>query len=91
MEINTIILVFEIVYEDSTPPGYTEVSDHIIFDVKMDFITQTIFVKNGHFNPGPIHSNFAGVFSRDIICIIFTYAVLNGLDIFIKDIDSLYI
>ena len=57
----------------------------------MDFTRKAIFVKNGHLNPDPVDSNFAGVVSRDIVRIIFAYAAVNGLDIYASEIKSAYL
>ena len=92
LEMNTIMPAFDLVSDgERAPPGYSKASGHIIFDVKMDFTRKARFVKNGHLNPDPIDSNFAGVVSRDSIRIIFTYAAVNGLDIYAADIKSAYL
>ena len=83
---------FDLVFDgERVPPAYSEALGHVVFDVKMDFTRKARFVKNGHLNPDPIDSNFAGVVSRDSVCIIFTYAAVNGLDIYAADIKSVYL
>ena len=69
-------------------PGYSKASGHIVFDVNMDLIRKTRFVENRHLNPDPIDSNFAGLVTWDSVRIIFTYAAVNGLDIYAADIKS---
>ena len=92
LEMNTIMTAFDLVSDgERASPGYSEVSGHIIFDVKMDFTHKAIFVKNGHLNPDPIDSNFSGVVFRDSVRIIFTYTALNGLDIYAADLKSAYL
>ena len=73
------------------PPGYVQSSGHIIFDVKMDFTRKSRWIKDGHLPRDPIESNFAGVVSRESVCIAFTYATLNSLDIYAADIKSAYL
>ena len=85
------MLAFDLPYGDKSPPGYTEASGHIIFDVKMDFTRKARFVKNGHLNPNPIDSNFSEVVSHERARIIFTYAALNGLNVCAADIKSAYL
>ena len=88
---HTIMPAFDLVDGDRPPPGYTESSGHLIFDVKMDFTRKARFVKDGHLSPDPLDSNFAGVVSRESVRIAFTYAALNGLDICTADIKSAYL
>ena len=61
---------------------------HLIFDVKMDFKSKARFVLDGHKAPYLIGSTYSGVVSREIIRIAFTYAALNGLDVFAVDIHK---
>ena len=88
---NTIMPVFDLVDVNNQPPVYTQASGHIIFDVKMDFTRKARFVKNGHLNPDPIDSNFAGFISRNSVHIVFTYAAVNGLDMYDVDIKPAYL
>ena len=91
LEMDTIMPAFNIIDGEKPPPGYSEASGHIIFDVKIGFTRKSRFVKSGHLNSDPIDSNFAGVVSRDSVRIIFTYAVVSGLDIYAADIKSAYL
>ena len=83
---NTIMPAFNLVDRDKPPPGYWEVTRHVIFDIKMNFTRDARFVKNGHLNPDPIDSNFTGDASRDSVRIVFTYTTLNELDIYAANI-----
>ena len=49
------------------------------------------WVKDGHKTPIPEWSTFAGVVSREIVRIAFTYAALNGLPIFAADTHNAYL
>ena len=92
LEMNTNMAAFDLVSNgEGFPPGYSEASGHIIFDIKMDLTRKARFVKNSHMNPDPIDSNFSGVVSRDSVRIIFTYAAVNGLDLYAADIKSAYL
>ena len=73
------------------PPGWSKVTGHIVWDVKMDFTRKARFVLDGHKTPDPIYSNFAGVVSRESIRIAFTYAALNGLQVCAADIRNAYL
>ena len=46
---------------------------------------------DGHKTPDPIGSTYAGVVSRESVRIVFTYAALNGLDVFAADIRNAYL
>ena len=64
----------------------------IVWDVKMDFTRKARWVLDGHKKTNPIGSTYAGVvLSRDSTWIAFTYAALNGLDVFAADIRNAYL
>ena len=48
-------------------------------------------MKDGHRTPDPTTSNYAGVVSRESVRIAFTYAALNGLDVFAADVQNSYL
>jgi len=73
------------------PPGWSKVTGHIVWDVKMDFTRKARWVLDGHKTPDPIYSNFAGVVSRESIRICFTYAALNELQVCAADIKNAYL
>ena len=82
LEMNTILAAFDILpAAQNPPPGNTKSSCHIIFDVKMDFIRKSRRIKDGHLTRDPIESNFTGVVSHESVCIAFTYAALNELEV----------
>jgi hypothetical protein len=91
-EMYNVLVVFEILGEgEKPPPGWSKSSDHIIFDVKMDFTRKARWVKDGHKTPDPDWSTYAGFVSRDSVQIALTYAALNDLDIFAADIKNVYL
>ena len=92
MEMSTIGVVFEILEDGNTAPvGYTKVSGHLIWSVKMDFTRKARWVLVGHKTPDPVDSKSAGVVSRESIRIAFTYAALNGVDVCMADIRNTYL
>ena len=83
---------FEILEENKpSPPGWHKVTGHLVFDVKMDFTRKARWVLDGHKTPDPVGSNYAGVVSRESVRIAFTYAAINGLDVFAADVRNAYL
>ena len=74
-----------------TKAGWSHVTGHLVFDVKMDFTRKARWVLDGHKTPNPIGSTYAGVVSRESVRIAFTYAALNGLDVFAADVRNAYL
>jgi hypothetical protein len=72
------------VFDDGVraPVGWSKVTGHLVWDVKMDFTGKARWVLDGHITPNPIGSTYAGVVLRESVQIAFTYAALNGLDVF---------
>ena len=92
LEMFNVGVAFEILEED--PPalaGWEKASGHLVWDVKMDFTRKERWVLEGHKMPDPIGSTFAGVVSLESIRIAFTYATLNGLQVFAADIRNAYL
>jgi hypothetical protein len=78
-EMSNVCIAFEILSPKAkAPAGWHKASGHIIFDVKMDFTWKARWVKDGHKTPDSLTSSFAGVVSRDSICIALTHAALLG-------------
>ena len=92
MEMYNIGIAFEILEDLKTAPaGYTKVSGHLIWSVKMDFTRKARWVLDGHKTPDPVGSKYAGVVSRESVRIAFTCAALNDLDVCIADIRNAYL
>ena len=85
-------VAFELL-DDGTmaPRGWTMVSRHLVFDVKMSFERKARWVLDGYKAPDIIGSSYAGVVLRESVRIVFTYAALNGLDVFAADIRNAYL
>jgi hypothetical protein len=91
-EMTEVGVAFEVLEEDMKAPiGWSKVTGHLVWDVKMDFTRKARWVLDGHRTPNPIGSTYAGVVSRDSIRIAFTYAALNGVDVFAADIRNAYL
>ena len=91
-EMVNIGIAFEILEESQpTPVGWSKVTGHMIFDVKMDFTRKARWVLDGHKTPSVEGSTYAGVVSRESVRIALTYAALNGLQVFAGDIQNAYL
>ena len=92
MEMYNIGVASEILEQEKTAPaGYTKVSGHLIWSVKMDFTRKARWVLDGHKTPDPVGSKYPGVVSRESVQIAFTYAALNGLDVCMADFRNAYL
>ena len=92
LEIHNNGVGFQILEENKQdPPGWSKVTGHLIFDVKMDFTRKARFILDRHKTPDPIGYTYAGVVSRESIKINFTYAYFNGLNVFAGDIIKAYL
>ena len=91
-EMTNISIAFDIQdHGVKPPPGWTKISGHLTWDLKMDFTRKALWVKDGHKCPTPKTSNYAGVVSRESVRIAFTYAALNGLDVVAADFLNAYL
>ena len=62
------LVAFEILADgENAPAGYTKVSGHLIWSVKMDFTRKARWVLDGHKTPDPVGSKYAGVVSRESV------------------------
>lgn len=74
-EMYEVGIAFEILEEgEKAPDGWSHVTGHIIWDVKMDFTRKARWVLDGHKTRDPDGSTYAGVVSRESIRIDLTYA-----------------
>ena len=91
-EMSNVGIAFKILTESKTvPPGWTKVTGHLVFDVKMSLQRKARWVLDGHLTPDVDYSTYAGVVSRESVRIALTYAALNGLDVWTADIKNAYI
>ena len=91
-EMKNVGVAFEVLPQGMhAPPGWTKVTGHLVWDLKMDFTRKARWVLDGHKTANPVGSTFAGVVSRESVRIAFTYAALNGLDVCAADIQNAYL
>jgi hypothetical protein len=91
-EMSSVYVAFEILGPNKhAPPGWHQVSWHIILDVKMDFTRKALWVKDGHKTPNSTTPSFAGVVSREFIQIALMYAALLGLPVWGNDVRNAYL
>lgn len=91
-EMSNVGIAFEILEQgQQAPPGWRKASGHLVWDVKMDFTRKARWVLDGHKQPSPNISTYAGVVSRESVRIAFTYAALNGLKVCAGDILNAYL
>jgi hypothetical protein len=85
-------IVFEVLEPArATPVGWSKVTRHMVFDVKMDFTRKARWVLDGHLTPDVAGSTYAGVMSRESVRIALTYASLNGLQVCAGDIRNAFL
>ena len=92
MEMYNVGVAFEILDEGAhAPHGWKQVTRHLVWDVKMDFTRKARWILDVHKTLDPIGSTYAGVVSRESVCIPLTYAALNDLDAFAANIQNAYL
>ena len=86
-----VMPAFELRDDDKMPIGYKEIGCHMIFDVNMYLTRKRRLVARGNNNDPPNDSTYASLVSRDRVCIAFTVAELNGLDVIFADVHNAYL
>jgi hypothetical protein len=76
---------------EHAPVGWSQISCHLIFDVKMDLTRKARYVAGGHLTNVDPSFTYASVVSRDSVRIAFMLAALNELDILAGDIQNAYL
>ena len=71
--------------------GYTEISCHMVFDIKMDLTRKARLVAGGHTTDAPSSLTYSSVVSRDSIRVAFLIAALNKLNVLACDIGNAYL
>ena len=83
---------FEILEDGKRPSAaHKKVPFHMIYDIKMDFTRKARLVAEGCRTPNPVTSTYSGVVSRESVRIAFTYAELNGLDVWATDVQNAFL
>ena len=75
------------------PPGYQNITCHMIFDVKMGeiFRRKAQFVAYGHKTKTPASITYSSVVSRDSFRVVLKIGALNDLDVVACDIQNAYL
>ena len=85
-------VAFHILGEEEQPQvGFTEITCHLIFDVKMDLTRKARYVAGGHLTDPPSSMTYASVVSRETVRIAFLIAALNDLRILTGYIQNAYL
>ena len=71
--------------------GWKKVIGSMVFGVKMEFVRKAHWILDGHRNPEPEGSLYAGVVSRDILRIALMYVAFIGLNMVAADIRNAFI
>ena len=92
-EMDKVGVAFNILSPDERlPPGYSEITCHLIFTVKFDLTRKARYVAGGHLAPElPKFNSYSSVVSRESVRIAFTIAALNDLEVFAGDISNAYL
>ena len=61
--------------------AHKKVPFHMIYDIKMNFTRKARLVAEGCRTPNSVTSTYVGVVSRESARIAFTYAALNGMEV----------
>ena len=76
---------------EDPPPGHTEISCHLIFDIKLDLTRKARYVAGGHLTTVPSHMTYSSVVNRDTVRIGLLIAALNGLELLAGDIQNAFL
>ena len=91
-EIYNVSVASEILdYKERAPVGWTKISSHLLWNLKMNLTRKARWVKDGHRIPDSKGSNYAGLVSRDSICIALTYVSINELEVMALDVGNAYL
>jgi hypothetical protein len=91
-EMGNVCVAFEILGPNDKPPiGWYKASGDIVFDVKMDFTCKARWVNDRHKTLDSTTPSFAGIVSRESICVTLTYAALLGFPVIGADIQNAYL
>ena len=71
--------------------GYTEISCHMVSDIKLDLTRKARLVAGGHMTDAPTSLTYSSVVSRDSIRVAFLIAASNNLEVMACDIGNAYL
>ena len=76
---------------EKAPVGYTQITCHLIFDLKLNMTRKARYVAGGHLTDVPTYMTYSSVVSRDTVRIGFLMAALNDLSILAGDIQNAFL
>ena len=76
---------------EKAPVAHTEITCHLIFDIKLDLTRKARYVAGGHLTDVPPSMTYSTVVSRDTVRIGFLVAALNNLDVLAGDIQNAFL
>ena len=91
-EMTNVSVAFKVLDSmENLPVGYSKLSVHLVFDIKLDLTRKARLIADGHLTPDPIDSTYAGDISRETVRIALTYSALLGVDICAADIMNAFV
>ncbi|KAI2502045.1 Reverse transcriptase (RNA-dependent DNA polymerase) [Fragilaria crotonensis] len=94
LEMNNVRVAFEEFDGDpSTLIGYTQITGHLVFDVKLgeNFRRKARYCADGHKTGAPASVTYSTVVSRDSVRILLTIAALNDLNVLGADVQNAFL
>ncbi|KAI2513325.1 Reverse transcriptase (RNA-dependent DNA polymerase) [Fragilaria crotonensis] len=94
LEMSNVRVAFEEFDGDpSTLIGYTQITGHLVFDVKLgeNFRRKARYCADGHKTGAPASVTYSTVVSRDSVRILLTIAALNDLNVLGADVQNAFL
>jgi hypothetical protein len=92
LEMKNSCITFELKERgEKAPVGYTQITCHLVFDLKLDMKRKARYVAGGHLTDVSTYMTYSSVVSRDTVRIGFLMAALNNLDILAGDIQNAFL
>jgi hypothetical protein len=91
-EMRNVSVAFDFLPENEPVPiGYTKISLHMVFDIKIDFTRKARLVAGGYVTDVPSNLTYSSVVSRESARIMFLIAALNDLQVLSANIGNAYL
>ena len=74
-----------------TNVGYTEITCHLEFELKLDMAIKAWYIAGGYLTDVPTHMTYSSVVSFDNVRIVLLMSALNVLDIIAGDIQNTFL
>jgi hypothetical protein len=82
---------FEFRDDDVIPKGYTPITCHMVFAIKVDLTRKARLVAGDHLTDVPKELVYSNVVSRNSVRIPLTIASLNQLEVLAADVQNAYL